>query len=253
VSLTVEDVIERLGGFGRYQLRLFSISGFAYFVIGAVILQQVAVERAPQTKCVVPAANCTVCALNDTFVGSLVDFSTAASSFELVCGRSILRGWLGSIFFVGFGIGSTAGGYMADTCGRRKALIFVHGTLCCGALTFLAPSYPVYFVTRLVAGIGCGGGIVVGFVLIMEFLPNNHRGWMGGFGMNGLWSSGGVVMGLVAALVHHIFSSPREYQPEWEEWRYISMSAWILSLAALVAASYAPESPWLPTKLFPRP
>lgn len=243
-KLSVENVIDQLGGFGWYQQRLFAMSGFAYFVIGAVILQQVAVERAPSTVCQTAAPNCTtVCSSDDLFTGSMLDYSTAAATFQLVCGRSILRGYIGSIFFVGFGIGSFGGGHMADKVGRKRALFAVHAILCCGALTFLAPSFEVYFLLRLVAGIGCGGGIVVGFVLIMEFLPNRHRGWMGGFGMNGLWSSGGVAMGLVAALVHHLYASLGAHQHSWDEWRLVSLSAWLLSLVACLTTAFAPESP----------
>ena len=48
-TYAVDDVIEHIGGFGRYQKRLYLILGFTFFVNGALNLQQVIIERAPTT------------------------------------------------------------------------------------------------------------------------------------------------------------------------------------------------------------
>ena len=114
-TYAVDDVIEHIGGFGRYQKRLYLILGFTFFVNGALNLQQVIIERAPTSLCASQAALtheiCADCSdgsdpLGGHFVGQFVDDSTVAASFELVCNRAVLRGYIGSIFFLGFGIGS---------------------------------------------------------------------------------------------------------------------------------------------------
>jgi len=49
-------------------------------------------------------------------------------------------------------------------------------------VSVFAGNYGTYVFFRFVSGIGCGAGIVVNFVLMMEFVGAAHRGWMGGFG-----------------------------------------------------------------------
>eukprot|EP00960_Hanusia_phi_P003896 114767-Hanusia_phi.AAC.4 len=202
---TVDDVIETIGGFGRYQQWLFAILGFTFFVNGALNLQQIVVERAAVYRCFPTAPNCTVCdATSGGFVGEFVDRSSVSVSFSLVCSREVLRGSLGSIFFSGFGFGSFFGGILSDKIGRRKAIFVVNALQLVGSGSFVASNYYVYALFRLFAGAGCGAGIVVNFVLMMEFVGNKHRGWMGGFGMNGLWSLGGLVIGLLASFIHEV-------------------------------------------------
>ncbi|EKX38686.1 hypothetical protein GUITHDRAFT_144075 [Guillardia theta CCMP2712] len=262
---TVDDVIETIGGFGRYQQWLFAILGFTFFVNGALNLQQIVVERAAEIRCFPTAPNCTVCdPVGGEFIGDFADYGSVSASFSLVCGREVLRGSLGSVFFSGFGFGSFFGGILSDKIGRRKGIFVVNGLQLVGSGGFIASNYYLYALFRLIAGAGCGAGIVVNFVLMMEFVGNKHRGWMGGFGMNGLWSFGGLVVGLLASFIHQVnkysgsdISELRDNERIQQiylhndslslaEWRAVSSISFILVVIQIVVTVYLPESPrWL--------
>ena len=103
----------------------------------------------------------------------------------------------------------TGGGILSDKIGRRKSIFVCNVLMGIGSLSVLAWSYGVYVLMRFISGLGCGSGIVVNFVLMMEFTGVSHRGWMGGLGMNGLWAWGGVVIGLTNTDA----TSPAEMMP----------------------------------------
>ena len=249
-ELEVDDVIEEIGGFGRYQFRLFFVLGYNFFCNGALNLQQVCthhfrlpmrrlcaavlvgrsganhmmlvarlicgdarqvvVERRP--SCLdggleVPCSASAHCTDGDgAFQGQFAHGSSVAAEFELVCTRTIFRGSLGSLFFIGFGFGSFLAGRMADRVGRRKTIRVFNALMLGGSMSFLAPSFETYLVLRVLAGVACGGNIVVVYVLMMEFVGKAHRGWMGGIGMNGLWALGGAAVALHAAWMHALWN-----------------------------------------------
>eukprot|EP00802_Teleaulax_amphioxeia_P011014 Tamp_11044.p1 GENE.Tamp_11044~~Tamp_11044.p1 ORF type:complete len:605 (+),score=63.72 Tamp_11044:41-1816(+) len=243
-DVTVDAAIEHIGGFGAYQRRLFAILGFSFFANGCLNLQQVVVERAPATMCsTFEDTACQDCS-DGRFLGQIMDTATVAATFELLCDRAVLRGYLGSVFFFGFGIGSYAGGLLSDRIGRLRSLYVVDALMCAGSLSALAGSYTSYLLLRFVAGLGCGSGIVVSFVLMLEFIGAKHRGWMGGFGMNGLWAVGGVVVGLQGAAVHAAYRDGRASMLY--EWQAVAMLPLVLSILHAFATVLLPESPrWL--------
>jgi len=243
--VTVDDVIEHIGGFGKYQRRLFAILSFTFLVNGCLNLQQVVVERAP--SCFVGGAQneqgaCTDCA-NGKFTGQFVGQPTVAATFELVCSDAVYRGWLGSVFFLGFGFGSYFGGILSDQIGRRRSIFLVNALSIVGSLSVLAWSYSVYLLMRFVAGAACGSGIIINFVLMMEFTGVKYRGTIGGLGMNGMWAMGGVTMGMYGAAVHASFADGGVMLHEWQA---VSMLPAFLCLLQAFLVMFLPESPrWL--------
>jgi OCT family organic cation transporter-like MFS transporter 4/5 len=194
---TIDDIIEHIGGFGRYQQRLFVLLGFTFLVNGMLNLQQIVVEREAQTSCsslaesVLPNANakCEDCiADGQVFVGRFFQNASVAEEFGLVCSRAVLRGYIGSVFFGGFIVGSYFGGMLSDLIGRRNTIFLVHGTMCAGSLSALAWTYSIYLALRFIAGVGCGSGIVVNYVLMQEVVGAKFRG-LSGVGLQVLFAT----------------------------------------------------------------
>jgi SHS family lactate transporter-like MFS transporter len=78
-------------------------------------------------------------------------------------------------------LGALIFGYLADRYGRRLPLMFdVLFFSLIEVLSGLAPSYRVFFILRLLYGIGMGGEWGVGAALAMEAAPVKRRGMLSG-------------------------------------------------------------------------
>jgi SHS family lactate transporter-like MFS transporter len=79
-------------------------------------------------------------------------------------------------------VGAVIFGFLADRYGRRLPLmidILFYSVV--EALSGLAPSYTVFFILRVLYGIGLGGEWGVGTSLVIEWLPLKSRGLISGF------------------------------------------------------------------------
>ncbi len=88
-----------------------------------------------------------------------------------------LQGTVVSILLVGAAVGALVAGRVADTLGRRKAiiatsLVFVVGLL----LSIVAPAFWVLLVSRFLIGVGVGSASFVVPVYIGEIAPPERRG-----------------------------------------------------------------------------
>ncbi len=141
-------------------------------------------------------------------------------------------GWLALVALTGTTVGSVVWGWMADSIGRRaaillSALMFI-GTAICGAM----PSFEWNLVMCFLMGASAGGLLPITFTLMAETIPAAHRGWLlvalGGVGT----SAGYLFAAGSAALLEPLFS-----------WRVL----WLLGLPTgaliLVLYRYIPESP----------
>jgi len=99
------------------------------------------------------------------------EFGKTLPAMALTITASLATRWLGAILF----------GLLADRYGRRIPLIanILYYSLI-EVLSGLAPNYRVYFVLRLLYGIGMGGEWGVGASLTMESIPANWRGLVSG-------------------------------------------------------------------------
>ncbi len=108
-----------------------------------------------------------------TFVLAQVahDFGRSVPAIALTVAASLWTRPIGAIIF----------GLMADRWGRRRPLMI--NILFYSAIAFLcglAPNYTVFFVLRLLYGIGMGGEWGVGASLVMETVPVRCRGVLSG-------------------------------------------------------------------------
>ncbi|WP_019142440.1 MFS transporter [Noviherbaspirillum massiliense] len=141
-------------------------------------------------------------------------------------------GFLALVALTGTTVGSILWGRLADSFGRRaaillSALMFI-GTAICGAM----PSFEWNLVMCFLMGASAGGLLPITFTLMAEMIPATHRGWLlvalGGVGT----SAGYLVAAGAASLIEPLFS-----------WRVL----WLLGLptGALIIFldRYIPESP----------
>jgi putative MFS transporter len=141
-------------------------------------------------------------------------------------------GWLPLVALTGTTIGSIVWGRIADSFGRRaaillSALMFI-GTAICGAMNAFALNLLMCFMM----GASAGGLLPITFTLMAEMIPARHRGWLlvalGGIGT----SAGYLIAAGSAALLEPLFS-----------WRIL----WLLGLPTgaliIILDRWIPESP----------
>ena len=110
-------------------------------------------------------------------------------------------GLVGSATPLGFLVGATAAGVLGDRYGRRVVMM--------GALAFYAvftvvaaasPSYEVFLVARVLAGLGTGAESAIIAPFLSEFVPAHRRGWFVG-ALAGFFSFGFVLAALIGRFV----------------------------------------------------
>ena len=127
-----------------------------------------------------------------TFVVAQVahDFDKSVPAIALTIAASLWTRPIGAIIF----------GLMADRWGRRRPLMI--NIVFYSAIAFLcglAPNYTVFFVLRLLYGIGMGGEWGVGASLVMETVPVRWRGVL-----SGLLQMGYTCGYFLAAIVYYL-------------------------------------------------
>ncbi len=99
------------------------------------------------------------------------EFGKSIPAVALTITASLATRWMGAILF----------GLIADRYGRRIPLILnILYYSVIEVLSGLAPSYKVFFILRLLYGIGMGGERGVGASLTMESVPAKWRGFVSG-------------------------------------------------------------------------
>jgi len=118
------------------------------------------------------------------------EFGTSIPALALTITASLATRWIGAIVF----------GLLADRYGRRIPLIvnILYFSLV-EVLSGLAPNYRVFFILRLLYGIGMGGEWGVGASLTMESVPVRWRGLI-----SGLLQEGYALGFLLAAGVYRV-------------------------------------------------
>ena len=129
-------------------------------------------------------------------------------------------------------LGALIFGMMADRYGRRRPLManvifFSAVELLCG----FAPNFTVFFILRLLFGIGMGGEWGVGASLAMEHAPVKWRGVLSGILQSG-YSNGYLLAAIAARVILPNFG-----------WRAMFWTGGLPALLALYIRTKVPESP----------
>ncbi|WP_323845524.1 MFS transporter [Microbulbifer magnicolonia] len=141
-------------------------------------------------------------------------------------------GTLALVALTGTTVGSVLWGLVADSFGRRAAvllgaLMFI-GTAICGAM----PSFTWNLIMCFLMGLSAGGLLPITFALMAESIPAAHRGWLlvalGGVGT----AAGYLLASGSAAILEPLFS-----------WRVLWMLGLPTGLLVIFLNRFIPESP----------
>jgi len=149
------------------------------------------------------------------------DFNRSIPAIALTLTASLATRPLGAMIF----------GVMADRFGRRLPLVLVilwYSMF--EVLSGLAPDYVIFFIFRLLYGVGMGGEWGVGASLAMESIPANKRGLV-----SGLLQEGYATGYLLAAAVYYVV------YPRWG-WRPMFFIGGLPALLSLFIFARVKES-----------
>lgn len=141
-------------------------------------------------------------------------------------------GIIGSLFLVGYTLGTFMGGTLADYIGRKGSLSLSIGFYSVmAALTGLSGSFNQLGLWRSLTGVGGGMELPVASVYMTETWPQERRGWGSGI-MYAFYSYGAVLASILAGF----FLFP-------DGWRYAFGACLVIGLAIFFARKKLLESP----------
>ncbi|XP_013193331.2 organic cation transporter protein [Amyelois transitella] len=155
-----------IGNFGKYHLWLCILIfpnkfGAAFHQMSIIFLAPPPVYLCPNNK--------TCC--DDPVYDRTQYMRTIVTEWNLICGRAWLKDLTQMAFQFGVLSGSLLFGIASDKYGRRPTLIIsVILEVFSGIMTSFLPNYWSFTVARMFLGISVGGLMVVGFVLVMEYV-----------------------------------------------------------------------------------
>ncbi|XP_078376214.1 organic cation transporter protein-like [Oculina patagonica] len=243
MALTVDQVLDRIGSLGFYQIRLIFILGYIeWFNITFQVMVPSFISAEPNWMC---AANHSSCNLTGEFKpGDKLynercdmprdawkfadDYTSVVTQFDLVCDKALLGTISTSLLFAGWLFGAIGGGVLSDKIGR-KPVLFVFSVAC--SLFALLAAFPnvfwLFMLFRLLVGICIGGGAMGLYVLAVEFVGVRHRHVAG----TSLWYAWALALVMLAGLAYAV-----------RDWRHLSVICAVPGLISFAGWWFTPES-----------
>lgn len=188
IIMDVDSILKQIGEFGYHQRKLFILISLSALPCYYQMLLLVFAAATPKWTC--PEGNkatlkhCksleSCCASDGTIchgASFTTNFTSIATEWNLLCGKTYKNELTQSIFMAGTLIGAPFIGGLADKHGRRKLWLFSY-FLACG-LAFLSgfsPTYNVFVALRFLVGMFAGGAGLIIFVLSTESIGPSYRG-----------------------------------------------------------------------------
>ena len=204
-TFTIDSFLANVAGeFGPYQVKHYAIVGSAWISVAVATLSMVLTGQAPRWRSERDGYNAThteapACD-NVNFQESLEPFDfvrpweSTTAEWALVCDRANFAALLGTLVFIGFGIGAFGLGSAADRIGRLPTCKLAACIAAVGALaSAAAQTAQIYALCRLVAGVGAGGLSTSAYVLATELVGPSWQG-VCGVGLSGIFSFGGLLL-----------------------------------------------------------
>ncbi|XP_027039560.1 solute carrier family 22 member 8-like [Pocillopora damicornis] len=247
MALTVDQVFEKIGSFGRYQkLLLLGCNGLVFFWFGFAVLIMTFIAADPGWKCV---ANSTQCRFNGSMAASDKrrcdmnrsewvfndDLTSVATEFDLVCDKAIYVSIATSMIFLGFLLGGITVGPFADKLGRRIT-IYSYGCIIalCSLLSAFPHAYWLFVVFRFLVGFGVGGSSIGIYVLVTEMVGVRHRSLIG-VSLWYCWTFSLLFLDLLAYFIR--------------DWRTLALACGVPAIPVVLGWFITRESPrWLVLK-----
>ncbi|XP_005094751.1 solute carrier family 22 member 7-like [Aplysia californica] len=235
-----EDLIEELGGLGKFQVFLTFCIISCQFFIGWSMLQMSYSGLIPDYRCLIGDDvdnttqrylnnNLNVCEVNGTsctsyhFYGSS---KTVISEWDIVCDLKWAKPTITSVQMGGVLLGAILAGQMSDTLGRKNSLYsFVTFHIVLNVVAAFSVSWIMFAVLRFFIGVGIGAVVVIVFNYPIEFLPIK---WRPVLSIIPSWTLG-VALFSAAALVL-------------DNWSHLHLACAILSTPSLLGFFFVPES-----------
>jgi len=242
MKLSIDEVLEKIGSFGRYQIALNIYFNIAYGLWWAFpVMVMVFIASEPGWKC----KNNITCPFTGTIsLGDdnykhrcdiprkdwefADDFTSVVTEFDLVCDRGSLGFVSTSVIFAGFVAGSVSVSTISDKFGRKLPL-FVCGFFCClfNFVSAFAPAFWVFALFRAIVGFMIGAYSIPMFVLTTEFSGVRHRGIAGSV----VWLGYDVAVMILAAVAYFI-----------RDWRQLTLVTGAPGMVYVAGWFFIPES-----------
>jgi MFS family permease len=150
-------------------------------------------------------------------------------------------GLAASLYLAGEVVGALLFGRLADELGRRRLFLATLSIYLLGnALTALSFNFPLFAVTRIIAGMGIGGEYAAINSAIDELIPSHSRG-RADLAVNGTYWLGA----MIGASANFLFLNPSLFPLDFG-WRLGLLVGPILGLLVWSLRRHIPESPrWL--------
>eukprot|EP00112_Aurelia_sp_Birch-Aquarium-sp1_P004644 Seg1526.1 transcript_id=Seg1526.1/GoldUCD/mRNA.D3Y31 product="Solute carrier family 22 member 2" protein_id=Seg1526.1/GoldUCD/D3Y31 len=249
-KLTIDELIERVGACGFYQIRTQTVFLLFMLPITYQVLIMYYVGDNPPWRCKEGSRKCRVKGEITSNDGKIFhkrcsmdrnewEFTTEkqysiVTEFDLVCEREFISFTANSILFVGWTIGGFILPYFSDRFGRKRILfpsVFIIITV--AALSSLAEHIWVFILSRFIIGF-CQGGCINVFILATELVGEKHRSLSGTI----IWfyfTAALLLMTLKAYLL--------------QNWRHLEWACSLPFVVIMLNWSYIPESVrWLRMK-----
>ncbi|XP_078362537.1 organic cation transporter protein-like [Oculina patagonica] len=231
-----DDLLVMTGGFGRYQIALYTFICLVSIPTGAQLTIPVFYAISPPFTCASVSGNatctegecCSSC-VEYEFKGT---FTSAVSEWDLICDRRHLRAMTRAVFMVGLLVGAFVFSGISDYFGRKLSFFMSFGFLAvCGVVSAVADCLSLFSLFRFFAGAGTIGCILVRFVYCVEMVVTVHRSWVAIINMMFL-AVGASLLCLLAYLIPN--------------WRYLMLAVSLPGFLPLVAWWWIPRTPrWL--------
>ena len=236
MALTVDQTLEKIGEFDKFQWLLLGIFGYSVFALGGLPTMIVSfITAEPDWECVSNSSFCNftepIGLTSDDYKArcdmpreawTYVDgFTSTVTEYDLVCEKSLLQSVAQSCYWVGMLLGLLAGGYLSDRFGRKK--IFYSGLVSITIATWIMifpKSFIVFIICRIIIGIGSGFRNATSFVTLTEFTTEKHRATIGVASFY-FWVAALLMLPLIGYLVR--------------EWRYFLLVTAFFAIPCLFA------------------
>ncbi|CAG9824175.1 unnamed protein product [Phaedon cochleariae] len=263
-----DDVIEKLGDFGRYQKKIYFLLCLPAIICAFHKLGNVFLIAEPNYRCMLPNefenatyhlnksileknypwdslhhrySSCDILVDNKTqpcekyIYDQDVYGYTSVIEFQLTCTRAYLIATSNSLFMVGVMIGSIGFGEMSDRYGRKKTFFISLVTqVVVGVIAAIAPEFWTFTIARIIVGATTSGVFLVAYVIGLEMVGPSKRSIAGTI-CHMFFSIGYMLTTLFALYIPH--------------WRHLQFALTISGVLFLGYWWFIPESArWLISK-----
>ena len=256
---TLEDVMEDLGGMGKFQIYLILLVELSELFTGWSMLMMSFAGLVPTFECVlddqvvspvdalainnsssssssssssniVNSTSINTCGVNSTSCSAFsfhdVTTKTVISEWDLVCDRKWAKQVITSVQMAGVLVGATFAGQFSDSFGRKTTLYaFCLYHIVMNVVAAFSVSWIMFAVMRFLIGVGMGAIMVVTFTFEVEFLPIK---WRAILSIMPTWALGVAVFALASYLL--------------ENWWHLHLALAAMSAPTLLGWFYLPES-----------